>query len=313
MVYGFVPVDDLLVVYHFLLRVRPSLALFVETELWANTLFCLKYYDVPSVLLNARLKERSFLRYQKFTKLATCMMNNLSLVICQDRQSYQHFLRLGLSEDKIVQADSLKWSQNFVQSVRPILPKRPTWVAASTHAGEEEAVLLAHRTLLLDFPDALLILVPRHPERFEEVAQLCQGFVYARRSKHEPITAQTQVYLADTMGELLAWYQSAQVAFVGGSLVAGIGGHNPIEPIAFGVPVVMGKYAENCEMLLEPLVEVGAAVRTQKQTLAAQLKSYLGEAGRVAGQAGQAVFEQKRTLICTKSVFVAIFVLVCLM
>lgn len=293
-VYGFVPIDDLLIVYRFLMRVRPSLALFVETELWANTLFCLKYYEVPSVLINARLKERSFLRYQKFAKLAMGMMNNLSLVICQDKRSYQYFLALGLSEDKLVQADSLKWSQNFVQTARPILPKRPTWVAASTHAGEEEAVLTAHRALLADFPWALLILVPRHPERFDEVAKLCQGFVCARRSKNEPITDQTQVYLADTMGELLGWYQAAQAAFVGGSLVEGIGGHNPIEPIAFGVPVVMGRHAENCEMLLEPLMEVGAAVRADKQTLAEKLTPYLTEAGRVAGQAGQAVFEQKK-------------------
>lgn len=292
-VYGFVPIDDLLIVYHFLLRVRPNLAVFVETELWANTLFCLKYYDVPSVLINARLKKHSFLRYQRFAKLAACMMHNLSLVVCQDRQSYEHFLALGLLKDKIVQTDSLKWSQTFIQAARPILPKRPTWVAASTHAGEEEAVLAAHRTLLADVEQALLILVPRHPERFDEVAMLCRGFVCARRSKNEPITAQTQVYLADTMGELLGWYQAAQVAFVGGSLVAGIGGHNPIEPIAFGVPVVMGWHAQNCEMLLEPLVQVGAAVRTDKQALAENVKQYLAQ-GLEAGRAGQAVFEQKK-------------------
>jgi len=138
---------------------------------------------------------------------------------------------------------------------------RPIWIAASTHAGEE-SIALAWQQQLLSNPklaNTLLIIVPRHPERFDEVAELIKAtnLTMARRSLDEPITAQTQVYLADTMGELMHWYEQADVALVGGSLVD-IGGHNPVEPASVATPVLMGQYTQSCQSVVDKLAEVGA-------------------------------------------------------
>ncbi len=303
---GFVPIDDLAVVYRFLVQVSPTVAVFVETELWANTLYCLARYDVPSVLINARLVDKSLAGYQRFPKLAKSMMANLSLVIAQNESSLQNFIQLGLHPDKAVVADSLKWSQpSLITGVPSVevdiaIPKdRPIWIAASTHDGEEQ-VCLALQKRFFDEHRALLILVPRHPERFGDVYQLCLSLNLktARRSKDEPITADTQVYLADSMGELMYWYARSSVAFVGGSLVP-IGGHNPAEPASLGVPVVMGKYTEACQLLLQELMEVGAAVQVGDKSdvtgLSHAIEAWLFDKALAtkAGQAGKQLAKQK--------------------
>jgi 3-deoxy-D-manno-octulosonic-acid transferase len=203
------------------------------------------------------------------------MMQNLTLIIAQDDESAKRFRQLGALSSQIRVAGSLKWVINTPKPVATNMQveqestnsmtlkglNRPIWIAASTHAGEEGIALAWQQQLLSDpkLANTLLIIVPRHPERFDEVAELIKAtnLTMARRSLDEPITAQTQVYLADTMGELMHWYEQADVALVGGSLVD-IGGHNPVEPASVATPVLMGQYTQSCQSVVDKLAEVGA-------------------------------------------------------
>ena len=281
MVHTFVPVDDKAIIEKFVAKAQPDLAMFVETELWANILSVLKQSAIPSVLVNARLSQKSFENYAKYAAVSESMMHNISMIIAQDADSAKRFRRLGAEVVKIRRANSLKWSTGSApttaQSDSKLTAKtqalqakfgstlevfnRPIWVAGSTHEGEEKAVIEAHKQIIAqaNLANALLILVPRHPERFDAVAEMLEqsALVYHRRSQQQLIEANTQVYLADTMGELTACYQLADVALVGGSLV-NIGGHNPIEAASLAKPVIMGPYTQSCHEVVAALNEVGA-------------------------------------------------------
>ncbi|WP_134555166.1 lipid IV(A) 3-deoxy-D-manno-octulosonic acid transferase, partial [Pseudomonas aeruginosa] len=220
----------------FLDRVRPRLAVIMETELWPNHIHACAVRGIPVALANARLSERSARGYARFAGLTRPMLAELSWIAVQTEAEAERFRRLGARPECVSVTGSIK----FDLRIDPQLPlaaaalreewdatARPLWIAASTHAGEDEIVLAAHRRLLETRPDALLILVPRHPERFAGVHELCrrEGFATVRRSGGEPVARATQVLLGDTMGELLFLYALADIAFVGGSLVPN-GGHN---------------------------------------------------------------------------------------
>lgn len=297
--HSFVPVDDVAVVGRFLAHVRPVMAVFVETELWANTLSVLARRGIPSVMANARLTQKSFDSYAKFTRLSQRMMANLSLIIAQDEQSYHNFIALGANPDKVKQAYSLKWSGRIgkIQSLAnftDFVKNRPIWVMASTHDGEELLALDTHKRLLADFPDLLLILVPRHPERFDDVASLCTDFVYHRRSRGEPIADDTQVYLADSMGELMLWYELSDVAVVGGSFVDK-GGHNPIEPVSLAKPVIMGQYVKNCAEIVRDFADVDVLVQSDDDGLYGAVKAWLDNPAlaKQAGESGQRLVQER--------------------
>lgn len=287
--HSFVPVDHQAVLERFLDHSQPVLAMFIETELWANTLFLLKKRQIPSVLANARLTAKSFANYQKFPKLSQTMMANLTAIIAQDSQSFAHFTALGADRKQMFQAHSLKWSSLPVAKVQTLQFDRPVWIMASTHAGEEQLALATHQKLLLQFANALLIIVPRHPERFDEVANLCQSdyanLVCHRRSLGQKIVDNTQIYLADTMGELLLWYGASDVAVVGGSFVDK-GGHNPIEPAFCAKPIIMGQFTKNCNELVADLAGVGALVQVDDDGLFFALQTWLSSP-KLAKQAGQ--------------------------
>jgi 3-deoxy-D-manno-octulosonic-acid transferase len=279
MSHSYVPVDSPAVIETFLTHVQPIAALFVETELWANILTKLSQHRIPSILVNGRLSASSFQSYQKIGAVSASMMKNLSLIIAQDSDSAKRFRQLGASSAQIRVAGSLKWvinasktddkavEDNSIHSKKADLraefgiADRPVWVAASTHDGEEAAALSLQQQLLSQatLADTLLVIVPRHPERFDEVADLIQktGLNMARRSDGDMIDADTQVYLADSMGEMMTWYTLANVAFVGGSLVD-IGGHNPVEPASVATPVLMGRCTQSCQSVIDKLAEVGA-------------------------------------------------------
>ncbi|WP_201545649.1 3-deoxy-D-manno-octulosonic acid transferase [Psychrobacter sp. H7-1] len=273
-VHTFVPVDDKAVIQKFVDNAKPDLAMFVETELWANILAVLKQSNIPSVLVNARLSQKSYDNYAKHAAVSKGMVHNLTMIIAQDADSAKRFRYLGTDVVKIRRANSLKWSTGSMQP-KPLdqlrsefaantqALQRPIWVAGSTHDGEETAVLNAHKQLLTQphMANALLILVPRHPERFDAVAELIEqtGLNYRRRSEQQLIDADTQVYLADTMGELGDCYELSDVALVGGSLV-NIGGHNPIEAASLAKPIIMGPYTQSCHELVSELSAAGALV-----------------------------------------------------
>jgi 3-deoxy-D-manno-octulosonic-acid transferase len=264
----YLPYDLPCAAARFLERVRPKLAVIMETELWPNHIHQCAKRGIPVALANARLSQRSAKGYGRFAKLTQPMLAEMSLFAVQTEAEAQRFRDLGARPETVEVTGSIK----FDLSIDPQLlaraaelrgqwqaVERPVWIAASTHEGEDEVVLAAHRQLLASHPDALLILVPRHPERFNSVFGLCQqqGFATVRRSTAEPVTANTSVLLGDTMGELLFLYALADSAFVGGSLVAN-GGHNLLEPAALAKPVLSGPHLFNFLEIAALLREAGA-------------------------------------------------------
>lgn len=249
----------------FLDHVQPRLGIIMETELWPNHIHQCSKRGIPVVLANARLSERSARGYGRFAKLTRPMLAEMDWFAVQTEAEAQRFRDLGARPECVTVTGSIK----FDLSIDPALleraaglreewqaVQRPVWIAASTHAGEDESVLAAHRALLLSHPDALLILVPRHPERFDSVHGLCeqQGFTTIRRSGAQAVTPDVSVLLGDTMGELLFLYALADVAFVGGSLVPN-GGHNLLEPAALAKPVLSGSHLFN-------FLEIAALLRS---------------------------------------------------
>lgn len=239
----------------------------METELWPNHIHQCAKRGIPVALANARLSERSAKGYGRFGKLTQPMLAEMSLFAVQTQAEAERFRALGARAETVEVTGSIK----FDLSIDPSLlqrasdlreqwqaSQRPVWIAASTHEGEDEVVLAAHRQLLASHPDALLILVPRHPERFNSVFELCQqqGFNTVRRSSGAAVSADTSVLLGDTMGELLFLYALADSAFVGGSLVPN-GGHNLLEPAALAKPVLSGPHLFN-------FLEIAALMRNAK-------------------------------------------------
>ncbi|WP_278618381.1 lipid IV(A) 3-deoxy-D-manno-octulosonic acid transferase [Ectopseudomonas oleovorans] len=252
----------------FLNRMQPRLAVVMETELWPNHIHQCAKRGIPVALANARLSERSARGYARFGKLTAPMLAELSLIAVQTQTEAQRFLTLGARAGCVEVTGSIKFDlkidAELLQRADALRQQwqattRPVWIAASTHAGEDEIVLAAHRQLLKTQPDALLILVPRHPERFNSVHELCisERLTTRRRSTAEAVQASDQVLLGDTMGELLFLYALADIAFVGGSLVAN-GGHNLLEPAALGKPVLSGPHLFNFLEIAAQLREAGA-------------------------------------------------------
>ena len=296
----------------FLDRIKPKLGVIMETELWPNLIHQCARRAIPVALANARLSARSAKGYARFARLTRPMLEAMSLIAVQTQTEAERFRQLGARPECVEVTGSIK----FDLSIDPQLwvkarelreqwqaQERPVWIAASTHEGEDEIVLAAHRQLLAHYPNALLMLVPRHPERFNSVFELCQreGFVTVRRSQHTPVSAQTQVLLGDTMGELLFLYALADSAFVGGSLVPN-GGHNVLEPAALGKPVLSGPHLFNFLEIAALLREAGAleevddapglAVAVQRLFELPQDAQRMAEAGLKVMQANQGALQR---------------------
>lgn len=254
-------------VARFVRRARPDVLVVMETELWPNMLHGARAAGARVILANARLSERSARGYARFSWITRFLLRQLNEVLAQDEGTAGRFVALGMSPEAVRVTGSIKFDitvpDDIHEQARALrgswgLSSRPVLVAASTHRGEDELVLDAFRRAREAYPEALLILVPRHPERFESVAALVarSGYALARRSLGEsPIGA--DVFLGDTIGELLQWYALANVAFVGGSLVE-VGGHNMLEPLALGVPVLCGPHVFNFQSIVDELLEEGA-------------------------------------------------------
>ncbi|MBW7981063.1 lipid IV(A) 3-deoxy-D-manno-octulosonic acid transferase [Enterobacillus tribolii] len=238
----------------FLNEVRPKLVIVMETELWPNLIQALHKRNIPLIIANARLSARSAKGYSRLGGFIRDVLQKITLIAAQNREDGERFISLGLKRQQLAVTGSLKFDISVTPELaaravtlrRQWASRRPVWIAASTHDGEDGLLLEAHRRLLQQFPDLLLILVPRHPERFPVAQALTEkaGLSYILRSSGEIPAAETQVVIGDTMGELMVLYGIADLAFVGGSLVER-GGHNPLEPAAHAIPVLMGPHTLN--------------------------------------------------------------------
>lgn len=290
----------------FLDRVRPRIGIVMETELWPNLFAKAQARGIPLVLANARLSSRSFRGYQRLSGLVRETVSRLSAIAAQSEADAKRFAALGAEGDQICVMGSIKFELRIPADLDTMAAalracwgtQRPVWIAASTHAGEDEKVLAAFDIVRRDIPQALLILVPRHPERFDRVAVLCEraGYRVARRSRPDSLSVGSDLLLGDTMGELMFFYAAADVAFVGGSLVP-TGGHNVLEPAALGRPVVCGPHVFNFREIVADLMEAGAMVAVQDaDTLAAAVVTLLRDTAKAQamGEAGRVMVEQQR-------------------
>ncbi len=261
----YLPLDTPAAMQRFFNKLAPRAVVILETELWPSLLQQATRRDVPVILLNARMSEKSERTYHKYGWLLGPIWQQLTWVGAQNESSYERFRGLGVGTERIGVRGNLKFDS---QAPAELLAEaatlkhqlqRPIVVAASTHNGEDEIVLAAYQKLLHSQPDALLILVPRHPERFAEVASKVEatGFALVRRSSGQLPQPKQQVWLGDSMGELLLWYAVADVAFIGGSLITR-GGHNPLEPLATNTPIVTGRHVFNFADIFERLERVQA-------------------------------------------------------
>jgi len=302
----YAPYDIPLIIKRFIKRAKPRVMVLMETEIWPNLLATCKQHGIPSLLANARLSQRSAKGYARLGNFTRQTFGDIGWVAAQAPADAERFVQLGVHPDRIVVTGSIKFDARLPRSLneqadvirRTWGHERPVWVAASTHEGEDEQVLQAHKQIQQQLPQALLVLVPRHPERFDSVAALCKksGFEVVRRSDQSNCTPETGVFLGDTVGELPMFLAGADVAFMGGSLIKH-GGHNMLEPAALGVPVVFGPHNFNFMAISELLLEEDAAVMvSQADELAAVVEAWLSDASERSriGENGRRVVEQNR-------------------
>jgi 3-deoxy-D-manno-octulosonic-acid transferase len=288
----YTPFDLPSVIKRFLDHVQPRLVVVMETEIWPNILGACEQRGIPLVLANARLSERSARGYARLGRFSRDTFARITCIAAQDETGAARFRALGAPPERVRVTGSIKFDLRVPASLteraevmrRYWGPARPLWVAASTHAGEEEQIIAAHRRVLEQWPSALLVLVPRHPERFDRVAALVtrRGLPMARRSDGAACSAETTVFLGDSMGELQVFLAAADAAFIGGSLVP-VGGHNPVEAAAFGIPIAIGPHVFNFSSVVDHLLmEQGAAKVEDGQALGEQIAAWLGDAAERA-------------------------------
>ena len=277
----FVPADLPHWVARFLEHWRPDLALWVESELWPNLVLETHDHGVPMVLVNGRLSARSYKQWRMWPTLISPVLGAFNLCLAQDEEQAERFRSLGARNvvavgDLKSAAAALPVDHSELLQLRRWTGSRPVWLAASTHAGEEEIAARAHRRLTAKYPGLLTIVVPRHPARGDTIEAMlaAEGLSVARRARREPVTSGTEVYLADTMGELGLFYRLAGIAFIGGSLVAK-GGHNPFEAARLGCAVVHGPDMSNCAGMAAALSAGGAAEAVADPEALAQAVSAL--------------------------------------
>ena len=266
----YLPYDLTTAVRRFLDRVRPRLAVIMETEIWPNLFFTCSDRNISIVVANARLSEKSLRGYWPIQPLVRRAIRCASFIAAQSQSDGERLHSLGAPTERLAVVGNLKFDMSVPDDIvrhgrdfrAAAGADRPVWIAASTHEGEELVVLKAHAEVLRRFPDALLLIAPRHPERFKALATSCRafGFRTATRSKDGHADRHKQCFVIDSMGELLGFYAAADVAFVGGSLVP-VGGHNLLEPAALARPVIVGPHTFNFAEVTEGLIKSGAVMR----------------------------------------------------
>ncbi len=264
----FAPIDAAAAVRRFLAHWKPDVAVWTESELWPRLICDTSDTGCPMFLINARMSQRSARRLRWARSMPGAILRRFKIIMAQDDVQADKFNRLGMPADRIEVTGSLKDMASALphdpaelKQMTLDLAARPCWLAASTHEGEEEATMFAHRAARRVAHGLVLILAPRHPERGEAIANKlrAEGWRFAQRSKGEKLARDTEVYLADTLGEMGLWYRLAPISFVGGSL-AEVGGHNPFEAAHLGSAILHGGHVHNFAKAYERFDEAGAAV-----------------------------------------------------
>jgi 3-deoxy-D-manno-octulosonic-acid transferase len=304
----YAPYDYPAAVRRFLDRTQPVMAIVMETELWPNIFHLCRRRSIPVFVTNVRLSESSMRKYRRFASLARATLQQVNRFAAQSPADARRLLTLGAAPEAVVVTGSIKFELNAGASLREAAEvlrlswgqDRPVWLAASTREGEEELVLAAFAALKKQkrFANMLLVLVPRHPERFAAVARLCKkNYRIALRSETRgALDSAVEILVGDTMGELQLIYGAADVAFIGGSLVP-TGGHNLLEAAGLGKPVVFGPHMYNFQEISQMALERGAGVQIQAPAqLAGAVADFLGNANRrdQAGEAGRKMVEENR-------------------
>ncbi|WP_341659420.1 lipid IV(A) 3-deoxy-D-manno-octulosonic acid transferase [Vibrio sp.] len=295
----YAPVDFPFAIKGFLKTFNPKKLLIVETELWPNLIHYTHQAGIPITVLNARLSEKSYLGYKKVLPIFSSMAQKLSRVLCQFEDDAERFIKLGVPTANVLITGSIKFDITVTEESISASNKlrntlggpRPIWIAASTHAGEDELLLSAHSIILESNPNTLLIIVPRHPERFVDVTKLCaEKFTTVTRSSGEKVSLSTQIYVGDSMGEMMLLLGTADICFMGGSLLGKkVGGHNLLEPAALELPTLTGPSYYNFKDVTNSLIEIGGCKVVNNSTEIATAISealndqmYLKEAGEAS-------------------------------
>ncbi len=304
--HAYIPFEFPHAVRNFFTSVRPDAALIMETEIWPNLYRGCGIREIPLILVSARISPKSVPGYRKMLSLIRETLSHGIIIAAQSQPDADRFLALGASADRTCVMGNIKFDvqpdPGIVERGQVVREKlfgaRPVWIAASTHEGEEQLLLDVHAELLERFPDLLLVLVPRHPERFAGVRELIgkSGLGVVARTDDRAVDPDTPVFLCDTMGEVPLFYAMSDVAFVAGSLVP-IGGHNLLEPAAVGVPIITGPHNFNAQDIADLFIDLGACLKVETteqlgETIARLLED-TDEARRL-GSTGREVLEKNR-------------------
>lgn len=284
-VHQYLPFDVPRWIDAFLDRWRPQVAFVIEQELWPNLIRQTSQRQIKMALINGRLTDRSCKRWKLIKKTAAFLLNRFDYVFAQSHRDKENFEEISHQHQHIHYAGNLKLSaqaadinQKACSELQAMIAGRPFWVAASLHPGEEKIILDAHDLISKDIPDLLTVIVPRHPRKLDIFTDACdtRNLKYSVRSRKQAIAPETSIYLADTIGELANFYYLSEVSFIGGSIIEGIGGHNPIEAAIMNTAILMGPHTFNFAQIHQDLLERDAVVTVHNtKELAAKVIKFL--------------------------------------
>ncbi len=284
-IHVYLPYDLPVFINRFLSVFRPKIAIMMEKEIWPNLFEQCGEWKIPLFIINARLSERSARAYKRIPSLVVPALSRVTRILTQTREDKERFTEIGMPDDKIEIAGNIKFDVSIPEDVikqggllkRQSFPGRFVWIVASTHKGEDEIFMDIYQQIKAEIPELLLLLVPRHPERFQSVKYRADDrqLNAVMRSSGGFCTAATDIYIADTMGELKMLYAAADIAFVGGSMVPA-GGHNILEPLAVGLPVLFGPHMINFQEIADNVLKKNAALQcmNEKQLIEAVKRLY---------------------------------------
>ena len=317
---SYIPFETNFAIKNFFNSIKPSVALIMETEIWPNLYKECGSRGIPLILVSARISEKSLINYKRFLPLFRDTLSHGILIAAQSQIDADRFLALGASKDRTWIMGNIKFDFKLPEEIltkakiyrSKIFPRRHIWIAASTHEHEEEIILEAHKNISKKIENLLLILVPRHPERFAKITQILKenNWIYSKKSDDQDIPESCQVLLIDTIGELLFFYACSDVAFVGGSLLP-VGGHNLLEPAAIGLPIITGAHTFNQKEMTDRLIQVDALrIVHNANSLSSDVIFFLTntEESKNAGQRGKLIVESNKGAI--KSLMKRLYIII---